>query len=224
MPADMAAVSPADAFGTTAHGDERSEVSSPGTHPVPDFPPCDDTCRALEEHVRRYFEGRSIEVFTWPTGPIREQNRHFRVLRVAPETTADVWTYVSVGGWAATSADFGLEFVICTPSAEARAVELLAMTVFYNRDGKLGLGHTLPVGEPWLSGSGCDYLLVSRHYPFGPDLQTCHVGDRHVEFLWLLPITEAERDHKVNSGLEALESRFDDLGLKYWQIDRASVI
>lgn len=191
---------------------------------MPDFPPCDDVCGALEEHVRRFFAGRTIEVFTWPAGPIREQNPHFRALRVAPATSGDVWTYVSVGGWAASEGDFGLEFVLCTASAEDRAVELLAMTVFYNRGGKLNLGHTVPVGEPWLSGSKCDHLLVCLPYPFGPDLQTCHVGDRHVEFLWLLPITEAERDLKVASGLEALESRFDEVGLKYWQTDRASII
>ena len=113
------------------------------------------------------------------------------MLRVAPATPADVWTYVSVGGWAAMGGDFGLEFVICTASAEDRAVELLAMTVFYNHGGKLNVGHTLPIGEPWLPGSGCDQLLVCVPYPFGPDLQTCHVGDLHVEFLWLLPITES---------------------------------
>ena len=191
---------------------------------MPDFPPCDDVCGALEEHVRRFFAGRTVDVLTWTAGPIGEQNPHFRVLRVAPESSADVWTYASVGGWAATGGAWGLEFVICTASAEDRAVELLAMTVFYNRGGKLDIGHTLPIGEPWLPGSGCDYLLVSLPYPFGPDLQTCHVGDRHVEFLWLLPISEPERDLKVSLGLEALESRFDDVGLKYWQIDRASVV
>ena len=194
------------------------------TRPVPDFPPCDDVCGALEEHVRRFFAGRTIEVFTWPSGPIREQNPHFRVLRVAPATSGEVWTYVSVGGWAATDGDFGLEFLICTASATDRAVELLAMTVFYNRGGRLGLGHTLPIGEPWLPGSRCDHLLVCLPYPFGPGLQTSHIGDRHVEFLWLLPISEAERDLKVSSGLEALESRFEETGLQYWQVDRASVV
>jgi hypothetical protein len=128
---------------------------------MPDFPPCDDVCGALEEHVRRFFAGRTIEVFSWPAGPIREQNPHFRVLRVAPASAADVWTYVSVGGWAATGEPFGLEFVICTASAEERAVELLAMTVFYNRGGKLDIGHTLPIGEPWLPGSGCDHSAAS---------------------------------------------------------------
>ncbi len=191
---------------------------------MPDFPPCDDVCGAVEEHVRRFFVGRSIDVFTWPVGPIREQNPHFRVLRVAPTRAGDVWTYASVGGWAATDLNFGLEFVICTPSAEDRAVELLAMTVFYNRGGKLDVGHTLPIGEGWLPGSVCDHLLVSLPYPFGPALQTCHVGDRHVEFLWLLPIYEAERDLKASDGLEALESRFDEVGLRYWQVDRDPVV
>ena len=190
-----------------------------------DFPPCDDVCGALEEHVRRFFDGRQIETFTWTAGPILDENPHFRVLRIAPQSQGDVWTYVSVGGWAATSdQDYGLEFLICTESAEVRAVELLAMAVYYHRGGTLGLGHTLPIGEPWLPGSVCDNLLLSLPYPFGPDLETCHVGDRHVQFLWLLPITDAERDWKVSSGLESLESRFDDVELRYWQVDRASVV
>ena len=190
-----------------------------------DFPPCDDVCGALEEHVRRFFDGQQIEAFTWSEGPILKQNPHFRALRVAPTSANGVWTYVSVGGCAATPNDMhGLEFVLCTSNPESRAVELLAMTVFYNRDGKLGLGHTLPLGEQWLPGSACDHLLVSLPYPFGPELQTCHVGDRHVEFLWLLPITKDERDFKVESGLDALESRFDAVGLRYWQVDRASIV
>jgi len=80
------------------------------------------------------------------------------------------------------------------------------MTAYYHRGGKLGLGHTLPIGEPWLPGSRCDRLLASLPYPWGPELQTCHVGDRHVDFLWLLPITRQERDFKVANGLEALEA------------------
>ena len=128
---------------------------------MPDFPPCDDVCGALEEHVRRFFAGRTIEVITWPAGLIQEQNPRFRVLRVEPTSSADVRPTTSRSGWAATDGDYGLEFVVCTPSADDRAVEVLAMTVFYNRGGQFGLGHTLPVGEPWLPGSGCDHLLVS---------------------------------------------------------------
>jgi len=46
----------------------------------------------------------------------------------------------------------GLEFIVCTPEPAERAVELLAMTVYYNRTGRLELGHTFPIGEPWLPG------------------------------------------------------------------------
>ena len=74
------------------------------TRPVPDFPPCDDVCGALEEHVRGFFNRRQIETFTWAAGPILEENPHFRVLRIAPGSQGGVWTYVSVGGWAATVA------------------------------------------------------------------------------------------------------------------------
>jgi hypothetical protein len=192
---------------------------------MPDFPPGDDTCGALDEHLRRNFHGRAIEAFTWEAGPIREQNPHFRVLRIKPADKSDVWTYASVGSWAATEDQgHGLEFIIAMPVQDPRAVELLAMTAYYHRGGRLGLGHTLPIGEPWLPGSRCDRLLLCLPYPWGPDLQTCHVGDRHVDFLWLLPITKEECDFKVANGLEALESLFEDRELRYWDARRRSVV
>ena len=98
------------------------------------------------------------------------------------------------------------------------------MTVYYNRTGRLGLGDTVPIGEPWLPGSVCDHLLVSLPYPYGPGLQTCHVGDLHVDVLWLLPITLAERDFKATQGREALEQRFEDASLHYWDARRESVV
>jgi hypothetical protein len=190
-----------------------------------DLPPCDDVCGALEEHVRTFFHGHQVEAFTWRAGPILDANPHFRALRVAPISPHGLWTYVSVGGWATTAAtNHGLEFVLTVPSETPRAVELLAMTVYYHRDERLGLGHTYPIGEPWLPGSQCDYMLVSLPYPFGPDLQQCDVGDRHVDFLWLLPITEQERAFKINHGQEALEARFDEIGLHYWVTRRDSAI
>jgi Suppressor of fused protein (SUFU) len=192
---------------------------------VVDFPPCDDTCGALEAHVRRFFAGQPVAAFTWEGGPIRQANPRFRVLRVEPVAEAQLWQYISVGGWAATAGErWGLEFILSTAAATPRAVELLARSVYYHRGGRLGLGHTVPIGEPWLPGSACDHLLISAPYPFGPDLQTCHVGDRHVDFLWLLPVTMAERDFKAANGLEALESRLEEAEVKYWDVRRPSVL
>lgn len=192
---------------------------------MPDFPPCDDTCGALAEHVRRYFAEQAIDAVTWQAGPIKRANPHFRVLRVAPLEPSGLWQYVSIGGWAATEdQNSGLEFILSTPAETPRAVELLAMSVYYHQGGRLGLGHTIPIGEPWLTGSACDHMLISESYPFGSELHTCHVGDRHVDFLWLLPITAAERDFKVASGLDALEARFEERELEYWDIHRPSMV
>ncbi len=191
-----------------------------------DIPPCDDVCGALEEHVRRFFGARHVDVRTWTGGgPIHDVNPHFRVLRVAPDRSGGLWQYVSTGGWAATAGhDHGLEFVISTPIETDRAIELLAMVVYYHREDRLGLGHTVPIGQPWLPGSRCDHWLISLPYPFGPDLQLCRVGDRDVDFLWLVPITKAERDFKVAHGQEALEQRFEAAGLRYWEPERASLV
>jgi hypothetical protein len=120
--------------------------------------------------------------------------------------------------------NYGLEFVLITPFEADRATELLAMNVHYHRGGRLGLGHTVPIGEPWLPESLCDHWLISLPYPYGPELQKCHVGDRHVDFVWLLPITESERDFKAIQGVDALEERFEAADLHYWDANRDSIV
>lgn len=183
----------------------------------------DDVCMQLEAHVHSFFEGRPSESVTWPYGPSK-RNDHFHVLRFAPGADG-LWVYVSVGSWAWSPDRLrSLEFIVAADHPTDRAVELIAMASFYNRDIPLGVGHTLPHGRPWLPGSKCDHLLVSLPYPWGPDLETAHVAERHVDFLWLLPITKAERDFKVLHGLEALEQRFEDAELEFWNATRESVI
>ncbi|NUR46959.1 MAG: hypothetical protein HOV71_02375 [Hamadaea sp.] len=49
--------------------------------------------------------------------------------------------------------------------------------------------------------------------PWGPQFETCPLPAGHARILWLLPITEAERDFKRDHGLEALEQRFDDAAI-----------
>lgn len=172
-----------------------------------------------------YFAGRSVDAFAWPAGPILQANPHFRALRVSPSKPGELWTYISTGGWASShDSRAGREFVLSLPTADPRGVELLAMVVFYDRADILGLGHSMPIGEPWLPGSACDHFLLSAPYPFGPQLETCHVGDRHVDFLWLVPITESERRFKTEHGLDALEAQFEEQQLHYWEIERRPIL
>jgi hypothetical protein len=40
----------------------------------------------------------------------------------------------------------------------------------------------------------------------------------------MLPITEQERDYKVEFGIEALESLFEENEIEYWRAERDSVV
>ena len=88
----------------------------------------------------------------------------------------------------------------------------------------MGQGHTFPIGEPWLQGSECEFMLVSVPYPFGPELEVCKLAEGHLHFFWLLPITKAEREFKIREGQEALEQRFDARAVEYWKPDRDSAV
>ena len=149
----------------------------------------------------------------------------FHVWRFGPGPRTGLWTYCSVGTWAITPSRSGLiEFVMTADRETSTLVELVTMLAFYHRDQNLDVGHTLPIGQPWLPGSKCDCFLISKPYPFGPELEICPVGDRHVHFFWGLPITQAERAFVGKEGLEALEVRFEVGRLKHWDVRRASIV
>ena len=46
----------------------------------------------------------------------------------------------------------------------------------------------------------------------------------HARILWLLPITEAERDFKAANGLEALEQRLEAARIDFWDPARPSTV
>jgi hypothetical protein len=130
---------------------------------------------------------------------------------------------VTLGACEARS-DTRLEFLITALRPDLRHVEILFMAAWYHRHEHLNWGHTLPIGEPWLPGSTCEHLLVSLPYPYGPQLENCEVDGKPVRIVWLLPITAAEQAFMAENGLDALEQRFDDCALQYWNPERASVV
>jgi hypothetical protein len=101
------------------------------------------------------------------------------------------------------------------------------MTAYYHAGQtpqRLDVGHTVPIGEPWLPGSTCDHLLVSLPYIFGSDFEMCRWRNGHARVLWLLPITSAEREFKIEHGLDALEERFEAESVDYTNPLRGSVV
>ncbi|MEJ0103910.1 MAG: suppressor of fused domain protein [Bacteroidota bacterium] len=138
----------------------------------------------------------------WEPGPVKNVAPELEILEFAPSSKRKMWTYATAGmpGIADTNP---LELHLFSPVQTDIHVETLAVIVHFHRTGqKLDIGHTLNIGRPWLPHSKASYGLISLPYLDGPELEWCNVGDRRVRFLWLIPITEAERDYKVKYGGE----------------------
>jgi hypothetical protein len=188
----------------------------------------DDPERTVERHVRSFFAGHQVARREFERGPVRERVPTFAVLCVGPGPRVPLWTYITVGCWrAVTDGEHGLEFVVSGETDDERFLELAAMTAYYHAgpsSQRLDIGHTVPIGEPWLPGSSADHLLVSLPYPYGPDLELCNWKSGHARLLWLVPITRAERDFKAEEGLGALESRLEEAGALFHDPARPSVV
>ena len=102
-------------------------------------------------------------------------------------------------------------------------VDLLAAVADYHLAGaSLGLHHTVNLGQPWLAGSACSFGYLSQPYLDGPQLEW--MDEPRVRFLWLIPITPAEREFKVQFGADALEVRFETAQFDYLNPLRPCVI
>jgi hypothetical protein len=119
------------------------------------------------------------------------------------------------------------EVHLFSPIPTESHVELLTVLVHYHRTGaRLGWEHSVNFGRPWLPGSECRYGLVSLPYLDGPILGELKLPETKetVWFLWLIPITEQEREYKKAYGMEALERRFEESSFDYLDPKRRSVV
>lgn len=148
---------------------------------------------AVRHHFQRFWKGRAQEEFAWTLGPIEENLPGFRVRRVAPRKRPEPWVYATVGASAATEGD-GNEFLLLSPTESPRHVETLAMVANSHTDlrYRLAVGSLINLGRPWMDGSPSDHLMVSLPYPFGPNLEHCDGPEKHIQVLWLVPITATE--------------------------------
>jgi|SRR6185369_5138411 len=181
--------------------------------------------QAIEVHVRSYFREHRVEKRVWRVGPMHRLAPTFSVLEVSPGPKSALWNYVSAGAGSLVSEEKeSVEFILVAPLQIDRAVELVTMAAWYHAKENLGIGHTLPIGEPWMEGSSCDHFLVSLPYPFGPEFEVVARAAKKTRILWLLPITKAERDYKIAHGQDALERLLESNAIQHWVSDRASVV
>jgi hypothetical protein len=160
-------------------------------------------------------------------GPIQELGPDFRVIELPPHSSQSLWTYATVGMSLVPEAceGYGLELHLLAPAPAPAQVELLTVIAHYHiTDEPLGWGHTVSFGRPWLPDSSCSYGLILLPYLDGPELAWMGEPRQSTRFLWLIPITEAERNYVGAHGVEALEIQFEAAQFDYLNPFRDSVV
>ena len=180
------------------------------------------------DHYRRVWGVDQVEEVHWTPGPVSARLPDFHIVKVRPVTPGEMWVFASIGAWRATEREAnGLEFVAVARGESASVMQRLAMTAYYHAgppENRLGVGHMVPIGEGWVERSPLDVILVSLPYLWGPELEHCQLPDRHIQVVWLMPISEAERAFARRHGLEALEERFEQASVDYLDPFRPSVV
>jgi len=184
------------------------------------------TLERAESELRSLFEGHECTELRWGRGGIASLAPWMKVLRFAPGPAHEAWTYATVGAYALNITDgWGLEFVVHAYEPSDSLCELLSMLAYYSHSQRLGVGHTAPIGWPWLPDSPCDHILLSLPYPLGDSFEICHVSQAiHSRRLWVVPVTRDEVTFLHQNGLESLESLFESHGIDYMNPFRASVV
>ncbi|KJJ15930.1 hypothetical protein HMPREF3156_01644 [Neisseria sp. HMSC06F02] len=177
-----------------------------------------DYNQTVLSHLQRFWKHHDIKRFTWALGRIVEELPDFQVFQVIPNHADEPWVYVSSG----IGPFLGQEFFIVSPFETPEHIETLAMlaSASMHYPDQFQLGKTVNIGRPWIEQSSFQHFLISLPYPYGQELEYMD----NVRFFWLLPITHQERLFLDTHSVEELETRFDELGIDYLDINRASTI
>lgn len=177
----------------------------------------------LKQHLETNW-GKSADTKDQILDPLKKMSEGFSVLTFPPSEKHDFWIYSTLGMSTDNSANL-IELHVFSNRQDLTLIELLTITAsFHRNDAPLGLHHTVNFGRPWQDDSACSFGFISLPYMDGEDLEIFNFEGGHLHNLWLLPITESERDYKSENGWDELEQRFEDGGLDYLNPERASCV
>lgn len=178
----------------------------------------------LVGHYEGHF-GLSGKALKLEKGPTDKLHPDFFILEFPPNKQHNMFCYGTVG-MSADRLDHNLiELFVYSPKADEGLVELLTICASYHRNGlPLDIGHTVNIGQPWFDNSKCDYGFISSPYLDGPKLGLFEYNSQEIGCYWFIPITEKERDYKVEYGIEQLEQLFEDQQLDYLNPARTCLV
>lgn len=175
------------------------------------------------QHLEKNWGSKGF-ILTEGYGPKEKLDDDFKVIEFPPGEKHNFWIY-STAGMSIGLNERNIELHIFSSKQDRSLIRILASAASYHRNNEpLGLNHTVNVGEPWQDDSICDHGFISLPYLDGPDLEIYENTEGHIHNLWLIPITEAERDYKIEYGWERLEELFEEKGLDYINPNRESLI
>jgi hypothetical protein len=186
----------------------------------------------IGKHYTDYF-GRGHTVFEMdPPGEATDRVPGVRMLEVSAGKRVDVVSYLTLGCWEAVqSLGVGCEFVLAAREPNEIHLETLAAAAIAHcghPDQRLDRGSVVQLAAPWLPGSECDRLLVTLPYPYGPEMEYCRWkfrgNNNTARVLWLMPITAGEAAMVALDGVDALEARFEEVGVNFADPARSSAI
>ena len=165
------------------------------------------------------------KIYLWDKGPLEKMHHDFRVLEFSPSLKRNMWTYATCC-MSQEEESNPIELHIFSLKRDQTIIELLtSLSYYYKNTLKFDLWHTINFGRPWQNESVCDYGLVSLPYLDGPELENLKFNKTNLaKFYWLIPVTKSEVEYKNEYGIEALEMKFDQIGLDYVNPNRESII
>jgi hypothetical protein len=177
----------------------------------------------IEAHYLNVWTGE-LHAQKFSHGPTHELPTEFSVVMLPPAGTRTDWIYATT--CMSQRADTKrIELHFRSMTEDNTVVELLYAIAHFHRHGKkLDLGHTVNFGRRWAHKSNCEFGLVSLPYLDGPNLELLSLKNETIHFYWIVPIYESELDFKRTYGLDALERKFDEVGLHYADPTRSPVV
>jgi hypothetical protein len=158
-------------------------------------------------------------------GPKGKLDADFKVVEFAPGTKHEFWIYSTAGMSISRKDNRNIELHIFSRKQDRDIIKVLASAASFHRNNEpLGLHHTVNIGTPWQDNSICDHGFISLPYLDGEDLEIFEKEEEHLHNFWLIPITEAERDYKIEHGWEKLEDIFEEKRLDYLDAERKTLI
>lgn len=180
--------------------------------------------KKLQQHYVSYYQTTGHKKVL-EKGPNEKLHPDFYILEFAPNKIHDFWAYCTIGMSVDSEEEDLIELFVYSPRQDDALVELLTVTASYHRNVlPLNLNHTVNIGQPWLDDSKCDHGFISLPYLDGEQLEILDVGERIINCYWFIPITEKERDYKIESGVEELEQLFEAKQLDYLNPNRKELL